>query len=179
MNSGAVEALSGVRLPAELLNSAANLSQVEADLGRFAGASETFLRSFGHPANSLWSKAGLGNVQSAQMDDLLECLVKIDGSARTLSSCIVDNSDFEIGSIADLRETVRAGEALDDGPVPEMVGVVSQLDPDQLTEALNAQRKLEEVVRVARGLSVDRSAERRRASGGHRTWPNAAAGNLF
>ena len=84
----------------------------------------------------------------AQMDDLLECLVKIDRSARTLSSCIVDNSDFEIGSLADLRATVRAAEALDDGPVPEMVGAVSQLDPDQLTEALNAQRKLDEVVRA-------------------------------
>ena len=55
---------------------------------------------------------------------------------------MVDNSDFEIESIADLREIVRAGETLDDRPVPEMVGVVSQLDPDQLTEALNAQREL-------------------------------------
>jgi hypothetical protein len=148
LNSGAVEALSGVRLPTELLNSAANLSQVEADLGRFVGASETFLRSFDHPADSLWSKAGLSNVQSAQIDDLLACLVKIDGSARTLSSCIVDNSDFEIGSIADLRAAVRAGEALDGGPVPELVGVVSQLDLDQLTEALNAQRKLDDVIRT-------------------------------
>jgi very-short-patch-repair endonuclease len=148
LNSSAVEALSGVRLSGELLNSAANLSQVEADLGRFAEASEMFLRSFGHPADSLWSKAGLCNVQSAQIGDLLECLFKIEGSARTLSSCIADNSDFEIGSIADLRATVRAGEALDDGPVPEMVGVISQLDPDQLTEALTAQRKLDEVVRA-------------------------------
>ena len=148
LNSVAVEALSVVKLPVDLLNSADNLSQVEADLGRFAGDSETFLRSFGHPAESLWSKAGLGNVQSVQIDDLLACLVKIDGSARPLSSCIVDNSDFEIGSIADLRTTVRAGEALDDGPVPELVGVVSQLEPDQLAEALNAQRKLDDVVRA-------------------------------
>ena len=134
MNSGAVETLSGVSLPAELLNSAENLSQVEADLGRFAGASKKTLFAFvWASADSLWSKAGLGNVQIAQMGDLLECLVKIDGSARMLSSCIADNSDFEIGSVADLRETVRAGGALDDRPVPEMVGVVSQLDPDQLT----------------------------------------------
>jgi very-short-patch-repair endonuclease len=148
LNPDAVEALSGVRLPAELLNSAADLSQVDADLGRFAGTTETFLRSFGHPADSLWSKAGLGNIQSAQIDDLLSCLVKINGSARTLSSCIVNSSDFEIESIADLRATVRAGEALDDGPVPEMVGAVSQLDPDRLTEALNSQRKLDEIVRA-------------------------------
>src|SRR5467141_687350 len=148
LNTVAVEALSGVKLPADLLNSADNLSQVEGDLGRFAGDSETFLRSFGHPAESLWSKAGLGNVQSSQIDDLLACLVKIDGSARTLSSCIVDHSDFDIGSIADLRTAVRAGETLDDGPVPELVGLVSQLDPDQLTDALNAQRKLDDVVRA-------------------------------
>ena len=145
LNPSAIEVLSDVKLPADLLNSADSLSQVEADLGRYAGACETFLRSFGHPADSIWKKAGLGNVQSGQMNELLECLVKIDGAGRTLSSCIVDNSDFEIRSIADLRATVRAGEALDDGPVPEMVGVVSQLDPDQLTEVLNAQKKLEEV----------------------------------
>lgn len=145
LHPGAVEALSGITLPAELLNSAADLSQVDADLGRFAGASETFLRSFGHPADSLWIKAGLGNAQSADIDELLDCLVKLEGSARTLSSYVVDSADFEIGSIADLRATVRAGEALDDGPVPEMVGAVSQLDPDQLTEALNAQTKLREI----------------------------------
>jgi very-short-patch-repair endonuclease len=148
LNHGAVESLSGVRLPPELLNSAANLSQVEADLDRFAGASETFLRSFGHPAESLWSKSGLSNVQSAQIDDLLACLVKIDGSARTLSSCIAAHSDFEIGSIADLRTAVKAGESLADRPVPELVGAVSHLDPDELTGALNSQRKLDDVVRA-------------------------------
>ena len=94
LNSSAVEALSSVRLSGELLASAANLSQVEADLGRFAEASEMFWRSFGHPADSLWSKAGFGNVQSAQIGDLLECLVEIEGAARTLSSCIADNSDL-------------------------------------------------------------------------------------
>jgi hypothetical protein len=119
---------------------------VEADLGRFAGASETFLRSFGHPSDSPWSKAGFGKVQSARIEDLLACLVKIEGSARTLASCIVDNGDFDISSIADLRATVLAGEALNDGPVPEMVGAVSNLEPDRLAEALDAQRKLEEVV---------------------------------
>lgn len=148
LNAGAVESLSGAALPPELLNSAANLSQVEADLGRFAGASEAFLRSFGHPAESLWSKAGFSNVQSAQIDDLLTCLVKIDGSARTLSSCITDNSDFGIGSLADLKAAVKAGEALQDGPVPELVGAVSQLDPDELIAALNSQRKLDEASRA-------------------------------
>jgi very-short-patch-repair endonuclease len=146
LNPGAIEALSGVNLPADLLNSADDLSQVEADLGRFAGASETFLRSFGHPSDSLWSKAGFGKVQSARIEDLLACLVKIEGSGRTLSSCIADNGDLEISSIADLRATIRAGEALRDGPVPEMVGAVSNLDPDRLAEVLDAQRKLEEVV---------------------------------
>ena len=148
LNPGAVESLSEVELPPELLNSAANLSQVEADLERFAGASETFLRSFGHPAESPWSRAGLGNVQSAQIDDLLVCLVKIEGAARTLSSCIADNYDFEIRSIGDLRATVKAGEALQDGPVPDLVGAVSQLDPNELTGALNSKRKLDEVGRA-------------------------------
>jgi very-short-patch-repair endonuclease len=146
LNPGAIEALSGVNLPADLLNSADDLSQVEADLGRFAGASETFLRSFGHPSDSPWSKAGFGKVQSTRIEDLLACLVKIEGSARTLASCIFDHGDFDISSIADLRAAVRAGEALNDGPVPEMVGAVSNLEPDRLAEALDAQRKLGEVV---------------------------------
>jgi very-short-patch-repair endonuclease len=90
----------------------------------------------------------LCKVQSAQIEELLACLVKIEGSARALSSCIVENSDFEIGSIADLRATTRAGVALDNGPVPELVGDVSQPDPDQLSEALNAQRKLDDVLRA-------------------------------
>ena len=146
LNPGAVEALAHVRLPDELLNSAANLADVDARLGRFADASETFRRSFGHPAGSAWSKAGIGNVESGQIDDLLDCLRKLDVAARALYSCIDDNFDFDIGSLADLDAHVRAGGALDDKPVPELVGPISQLDPERLLEALKARRDLNKIV---------------------------------
>jgi hypothetical protein len=116
LNSIAVESLSGVTLPTKFLDSAAKLSEVEADLGRFAGASEAFLRSFGRPADSLWSMAGLGNVQSAQIDDLVACLVKIEGLAGTLSSCIVDIPTLKSGPLRTSEQQFALVRRLMTGP---------------------------------------------------------------
>jgi very-short-patch-repair endonuclease len=141
----AVKALAEVRLPNELLNNPSDLSDVEAGLGRFADASDTFLRSFGHAAESPWTKAGAQNVDRGQADQLLDHLRQIERAAQSLSSCISDYSDFDIGALADLRAVVNACEAIVKRPPPDLVGVISQLDRDQLLKDLEARRALKMV----------------------------------
>ncbi len=142
----AVEALADIRLSDGLL--VTDLSDVQARLGRFADVSDTFMRSFGHPADSPWNEAGVRNVGSGQIEELLDCLRKVETAARSLSSCIDDNSDFDIGSFADLAAVVETGEKIVKKPPPELVGTISQLDRGRLLEDLGAQRALKEVERL-------------------------------
>lgn len=140
----AVKVLADIRLPDELLKNPSDLSDVEARLGRFAEASDTFLRSFGHPAESPWTEAGGQSVGGEQVDELLDCLRQIERAAGSLSSCIRDNADFDIGSLADLSSVVQAGEEVKTPP-PDMVGAIAQLDQDQLRKDLKELRALKDL----------------------------------
>jgi very-short-patch-repair endonuclease len=138
----AIDALKSVKFPEELLKSAVSLSDAETRLSLFAGSSETFVRSFGHPAKSPWHAIGIGSVQSIQINSLIECLRLLDQSARELSSCLCENADFELNSMSDLRVIVDVGAKLGGITVPETVGVIAQLDPDRLSAALTEVKEL-------------------------------------
>jgi very-short-patch-repair endonuclease len=138
----AVDALKTVKFPEDLLNSPSRLSDAEAGLSLFAGSSETFARSFGHPALSPWHALGVDSLQSTQVTSLLECLTSLAVSSRVLAEQITETLDFGVNSLDDLRAVVAAGAALGARTVPESVGVVAQLDHAQLSSALAAAREL-------------------------------------
>jgi hypothetical protein len=138
----AIDALKTVKFPEDLLNSPSNLSDAEAGLSLFAGSSETFARSFGHPALSPWHALGVDSLQSTQATSLQECLTSLSVSSRALAEQITETLDFGVGSLDDLRAVVAAGAALGARTVPESVGIVAQLDHAQLSSALTAAREM-------------------------------------
>jgi very-short-patch-repair endonuclease len=138
----AIDALKSVKFPEDLLNSPSQLSDAEAGLSLFAGSSETFVRSFGHPASSPWHAIGVDPLQSAQVIGLLECLTSLAASSRGLAYQIEESLNFGVGSLDDLRAIVSASAALSARTVPECVGIVAQLDHAQLSSALTAAREL-------------------------------------
>lgn len=142
LNPGGIDGLNAIKIPDELLRDAAGLTEAEHRLALFAGASETFVSSFGHPSNSPWHVAKLGDVGSHQVEDLLGCLGGIERSAHELLECIAGNADFEIRTVADLRTLVAVRQALGERSVPEDTGAVAQLDADQLHDALKSIREL-------------------------------------
>ena len=136
--------LAGVRMPDDLLNDAARLSDAEERLGRFAEASDTFQGSFGHPADSPWTEAGVQNVPRGRIDELLDCLRQAEEAAKSLSSCIRDNSDFDVVSLATLSAAVHAAEEIKTPP-SGLVGAIANLDQDQLRKDLDRRRLLDQV----------------------------------
>ncbi len=138
----AIDALKTVKFPEDLLNSSSRLSDAEAGLSLFVASSETFVRSFGHPALSPWHAFGLGSLQSTHVTSLLECLTSLAVSSRALAEQITETLDFGVGSLDDLRAVVAAGAALGARTAPESVGVVAQLDHAQLASALTVSREL-------------------------------------
>jgi very-short-patch-repair endonuclease len=138
----AIDALKTVKFPEDLLNSPSQLSDAEAGLSLLAGSSETFVRSFGHPALSPWHAFGVDSLQSTQVTSLLECLTSLALSSRALAEQITETLDFGGGSLDDLRAVVAVGAALGARTVPESVGIVAQLDQAQLSSALTAAREL-------------------------------------
>jgi len=142
--SGASNNLAGVRLPDDLLNDAERLSDAEERLGRFAEASYTFQGSFGHPADSPWTEAGVQNVPRGRIDELLDCLRQAEEAAKSLSSCIRDNSDFDVVSLATLSAAVHAAEEIKTPP-SGLVGAIANLDQDQLRKDLHRRKLLNQV----------------------------------
>jgi very-short-patch-repair endonuclease len=136
--------LADVHLPDELLNDAGDLLDVEERLGRFAEASDTFQKSFGHPADSPWAGAAIQDVGRGRIDELLDCLRHIEEAAGSLSSCVRENSDLGVGSLADLSEAVRVADEIKTPP-PDLVGAVAHLDQDQLRKDLERRRALKRV----------------------------------
>ncbi len=131
-----------MKFPDDLLNSPSQLSDAEASLSLFAGSSETFAQSFGHPALSPWHTLGVESLQSTQVASLLECLTSLAASSRALAEQITESLDFGVGSLGDLCAVVAAGAALRAWTVPELVGIVAQLDHAQLSSALTAAKEL-------------------------------------
>ena len=136
--------LASVRVPDDLLNDADRLSEAEERLDRFAEASDTFQRSFGHPADSPWTGAGAQSVPRGRIDELLDCLRQAEEAAKSLSSCILDSSDFDVASLATLSAVVQAAEAIKTPP-PTLVGAIANLDQDQLRKDLDRRRLLNHV----------------------------------
>lgn len=139
---GVVDAFRAVRIPDELLDSPAMLADAEASLSLFAGSCEEFVRSFGHPAESPWRDIGISSLQSTQIAALMETLGAVSVSSRELSAQIAENTDFGIASLEDLRAIVEASAGLDGRTVPACVGLVADLDHEQLSSALTAAREL-------------------------------------
>ncbi|WP_375312819.1 DUF3320 domain-containing protein [Bradyrhizobium sp. A5] len=142
--SEASSSLSGVPLPDDLLNDADRLSDAKERLDRFAETSDTFQRSFGHPADSPWMGAGAQNVPTGRIDELFDCLRQAEEAAISLASCIRENSDFDVDSLSALSAAVHAGEELKTPP-PARVGAIANLDQDQLSKDLDRRRLLNHV----------------------------------
>jgi Protein of unknown function (DUF4011) len=143
LSPGGIEALKTIALPDQLLQDAARLSEAEARLAIYAGACEAFLQSFGHPLDSPWRAAGIGAVQSSQIDRFVECLSLTEQSARDVARCIAENADFDIHSIIDLQVLVAVRKALGHRTAPEVTGIVAQLDAEQLLQALTALKEVQ------------------------------------
>lgn len=124
-----------------LLSDPERLSDAKERLDRFAEASDTFQRSFGHLADSPWARAGVHGVPRGRIDDLLNCLRHAQEAAESLSSCISDNSDFGVDSLEALSSAVRAAEEME-GPPPALVGTIVNLDQDHLSRDLDRRRRL-------------------------------------
>ena len=137
-----IDALKAVKFPEDLLNSASMLADAEAGLSLFAGSSETFVRSFGHPAESPWHAVGVDSLQSTQISSLTESLASLAASSRELSERIRENLDFDVNSLADLRAIVETSASLTGRTVPDSVGVVVHLDHAQLSPVLTAAKEL-------------------------------------
>lgn len=140
----ASSSLAGVPLPDDLLNDADRLSDAEERLDRFAETSDTFQRSFGHPADSPWMGAGAQNVPRGRIDELFDCLRQVEEEAKSLASCIRENSDFDVVSLATLSAAVHAAEEFK-VPPPALVGAIANLDQDQLRKDLERRRLLNHV----------------------------------
>ena len=139
---GVIDAFRAVRIPEELLDSPVMLADAEASLSLFAGSSEEFVRSFGHPAESPWRDIGVDSLQSTQIAALMENLASLSDSSRELSARIAENIDFDVASLQDLRAMVEASARLGGRTVPASVGLVADLDHVQLSSALTAAKEL-------------------------------------
>lgn len=137
-----VDAFRAVRIPEELLDSPGMLADAEASLSLFAGASEAFVRSFGHPAESPWRDIGGDSLQSTQIAALIETLGSLSATSRELCARIAENKDFDVASLQDLRAIVEASASLAGLTVPKSVGLVADLDHAQLSSALTAAKEL-------------------------------------
>lgn len=137
-----VDAFRAIRIPEELLDSPSMLADAEASLSLFAGSSQEFVRSFGHPAESPWHHIGVDSLQSTQIAALMETLASLSASSRELSARIAENIDFDVASLQDLRAIVETGASLGGRTVPESVGLVADLDHAQLSSALTAAKEL-------------------------------------
>lgn len=118
------------------------LSDAEASLSLFAGSSEEFVRSFGHPAESPWRDIAIDLLQSTQIAALMETLASLSASSRELSAQIAENIDFDVASLQDLRAIVEASASLGERTVPASVGLVADLDHAQLSSVLTAAKEL-------------------------------------
>lgn len=138
----AVDAFRAVRIPEELLDSPSMLADAKASLSLFAGSSEDFARSFGHPAQSPWHDIEIDSIQSTQIAALMPILVSLSATSRELSARIAENIDFDVTSLQDLRAIVETSAHLGGRTVPESVGLVAPLDHVQLASALTAAKEL-------------------------------------
>lgn len=138
----AVDAFKGVKIFEDLLDNPGMLADAEASLSLFTGSCETFVRSFGHPAESPWHEVGVDSLQSPQIAGLMETLESLGASSRQLSARIAENLDFDVASLQDLRAIVETSASLDGRTVPDSVGIVAQLDHAQLSSALAAAKEL-------------------------------------
>ena len=143
LSSGGIEALKTTALPDQLLKDAARLSEAEARLAIYAAACQAFLQAFGHPLDSPWRAAGIGVVQSSQIDRVVECLSLIEQSARDVAGCISENADFDVGSVMDLQALVMVRKALGHRTAPDVTGTVAQLDAERLLDALTALKEMQ------------------------------------
>jgi very-short-patch-repair endonuclease len=138
----AVDAFRAAKIPDELLDSPSMLADAEASLSLFAGASEEFVRSFGHPAQSPWHDVGIASLQSTQIAALMETLGSLSAASRELSARIAENIDFDVASLQDLRAIVETSASLGGRTLPESVGLVAHLDHAELSSALAAVKEL-------------------------------------
>jgi very-short-patch-repair endonuclease len=127
------------------LKDAARFLEAEARLAIYAGACEAFIQAFGHPLDSPWRAAGIGVVQSSQIEKVVECLSLIEESACDVSGRISENADFDVGSVMDLQGLVTVRNALGHRTVPVVTGIVAQLDAERLLEVLTALKELQAV----------------------------------
>jgi very-short-patch-repair endonuclease len=135
-NLAGADGLKAIKIPDALLSDAAGLSEAAHRLALFAGVSEAFVSSFGHPSDSPWYSIGLGDIGIHRVEDLLDCLGNTAESARQVAECIAGYGDFGVDSLADLLAFLAVHETLKDRSVPEETGLVAQLDGDGLGEAL-------------------------------------------
>lgn len=137
-----VDSFRAIRIPEELLDSPAFLADAEASLALFAGSSEEFVRSFGHPAESPWREIAIDSLQSTQIAALMQTLASLSACCRELSARIAENGDFGVASLQDLRAIVETCANLGGRPYPASIGLVAGLDHVQLSSALTAAKEL-------------------------------------